>query len=172
MSGLHYGKYKTVAESDLLSELHAVFTEITITTGFSPRQWQQGLSVMLEKVQGCQQPEKLQAILLMEADFNFANKLFFGYRMMQQAKLMEAIPWEIAGSQKAHHAIDVALNRCLIWDALCLMRLKGIISLVDAATCYDRMAHAIISFCTQWLGMPKAVIESLLHTIHWMRFYL
>ena len=57
----------------------------------------------------------------MEADFNFANKLFFGYHMMNQAKTAEAIPREITGSRKAHQAIDVALNQCLMWDA---MRLK------------------------------------------------
>ena len=33
---------------------------------------------MLEKVAGCHDPACLQAILLMEADFNFPNKLFFG----------------------------------------------------------------------------------------------
>jgi hypothetical protein len=67
---------------------------------------------MLEKVQGCRCPEKLHA------DFNFANKLFFGYRMMNQAEEMEAIPWEISGGRQCHMAIDVALNRCLMWDAL------------------------------------------------------
>ena len=46
----------------------------------------------------------------MEADFNFANKLFFGYCMMNQAETAEAIPQEIVGSRKAHQVIDVALN--------------------------------------------------------------
>jgi len=53
MSGLHFGHWKAAAESDLLSEIHAMFTEITVSTGHSPRRWQQGLSVMLEKVPGC-----------------------------------------------------------------------------------------------------------------------
>ena len=33
---------------------------------------------MLEKKKGVRIPSKLHAILLMEADFNFPNKLFFG----------------------------------------------------------------------------------------------
>jgi len=45
-------------------------------------------------------------------------------------------------------------------------------SSVDAATCYDRMAHAIISLCTQRLGMLRLVITLLLMTIQWMQFYL
>jgi hypothetical protein len=36
---------------------------------------------MLEKKQGVILVSKLWAILLMEADFNFANKTIFGHRM-------------------------------------------------------------------------------------------
>ena len=36
MSGLHYGHYKVAAENDLLLEIHAISTEISITSGFSP----------------------------------------------------------------------------------------------------------------------------------------
>ena len=36
MSGLHYGHYKAAAENNLLSEIHAISTEILITLGFSP----------------------------------------------------------------------------------------------------------------------------------------
>ena len=37
--GLNFGHYKAVARNDLLSEMHAVFTDITVTTGFSPTNW-------------------------------------------------------------------------------------------------------------------------------------
>ena len=78
ISGLHFGHWKAAAESNFLSKLHALFTDIIISTGYSPIQWQQGLLVMLEKKKGVCIPSKLHAILLMEADFNFPNKLFFG----------------------------------------------------------------------------------------------
>ena len=78
ISGLHFGHWKAAAESDFLSKLHALFTDIIISTSYSPVWWQQGLSVMLEKKKGVCIPSKLCAILLMEADFNLPNKLFFG----------------------------------------------------------------------------------------------
>jgi len=118
MSGLHFRHWKAAVESNFLSEIHAIFSEITVSTGHSPRRWQQGLSVMLEKVPGCRLPEKVWAILIMEADLNFANKLFFGYRMMIKAEADDAIQDEIAGSRRAKQAIDVALKRGLIWDAI------------------------------------------------------
>jgi hypothetical protein len=46
-------------------------TELAITGGTPFERWQSGLSVMLEKKKGVIQVDKLRAILLMEADFNF-----------------------------------------------------------------------------------------------------
>ena len=71
LSGLHYGHYKAAAQSDLLSEMHAIMTELAVTGGAPLARWESGLSVMLEKMKGVIQVDKLRAILLMEADFNF-----------------------------------------------------------------------------------------------------
>ena len=40
--------------------------------------WGRGLSVMIEKMFGCNLVSKLRSILLMEANFNFTNKEIFG----------------------------------------------------------------------------------------------
>jgi hypothetical protein len=54
---------------------------------------------MLKKEPGNHQTNKLRAILLMEAYFNFPNKLFFGKRMMEVAKNKGEIPAECYGSK-------------------------------------------------------------------------
>ncbi len=41
---------------------------------------------MLEKIYGCTLVSKLCAILLMEADFNFSNKLAYGVRIMDNVR--------------------------------------------------------------------------------------
>lgn len=172
MSGLHFGHWKAAARSDELSEIHAVFTEIAVSTGYSPSRWQQGLSVMLEKTKDCRVPEKLRAILLMEADLNFANKLFFGKRMMYKAEDSNQIPREIQGSRKNLQAIDISINTGLTWDIFRQKKIAGTLTSVDAAACYDRMAHSIISLCAQGLGMPTTVLVCLLTTIQNMKFFL
>jgi hypothetical protein len=102
ISGLHYGHYKAAATDDTLSEIHALMTELAVT-GASPfARWEMGLSCMLEKTAGVIKVEKLRAILLMEADFNFFNGLMFAGRMMHQAELHERIPMECYGSRKNH----------------------------------------------------------------------
>jgi hypothetical protein len=50
--GLHYGHYKAAADSDYLSEVHALMTELAVTGGAPFLRWQSGLSAMLEKQKG------------------------------------------------------------------------------------------------------------------------
>lgn len=171
MSGLHFGHWKACASDDTLSEINAIFTEITISTGYSPPRWQNGLSVMLEKVEGVRNLDKLRAILLMEADYNFANKLIFGKRMIEQADDNDEIPWECFA--KSHHrAIQVAIGRCHVMDNVRQKRIPAALMAVDAQTCYDRIAHAIASLCAQRLGVAIETIVSLLLTIQLMKFFL
>jgi hypothetical protein len=78
ISTLHYGHYKTTIKSEKLSKLHEVFIDITINSGYSPKPWQKGLTVMLEKKKDVILVNKLWAILLMEGNLNCANNMIFG----------------------------------------------------------------------------------------------
>jgi hypothetical protein len=98
LSTLHFGHYKAVIDNDKLNKMHAVFVDITINSGYSPKRWQKGLTVMLEKKQGVILVSKLRAILLMEADFNFAHKTIFGCRMMHFAEDRNNIAGDCTGS--------------------------------------------------------------------------
>jgi hypothetical protein len=172
LSGLHYGHYKAAATSNYLSEIHALMTELAVTGGTPFERWQSGLSVMLEKKKGVIQVDKLRAILLMEADFNFYNGLMFAKRMMERAELNNWIPREIYGGRKNHEAIEVAMNRRFLADITRQRRTPLAIASVDAQTCYDRIAHSIGSIATQgWQVDPQAIITMLL-TIQGMKFFL
>ena len=46
-SGLHFGHYISGAESDLISQLHAMKTSISLKEGIALSRWSNGLSVML-----------------------------------------------------------------------------------------------------------------------------
>ena len=50
---------------------------------------------MLEKIAGVALVTKLRAILLMEADFNYHNRLIFGSRIIALAGRHDMIPQEI-----------------------------------------------------------------------------
>ena len=50
------------------------------------------MSVMLEKIPGCQRIDKLRSILLMEAEFNCVNKIVFGSRMLANVRQHGLMP--------------------------------------------------------------------------------
>ena len=171
-SGLHFSHWKAATRSRWLSEIHALSVEIACSRGYSCSRWQAGLSAMLEKKAGIIQVDKLRAILLMEADFNFANKLIFGSRMMKEAMAQNEIPDELFGSIKNWEAVEAAACRRSVADLSRMMRTPMAISSVDAQTCCDRMVHSIASICCQRWNAPKAAIISALGTIQKMKFYL
>ena len=58
---------------------------------------------------------KLREILLMEADFNYNNRLIFGSRMMDLARKHDMITEEIF-SEKGKTAEDAILQQVLVYD--------------------------------------------------------
>ena len=51
-------------------------------SGCPPERWGVGMYVLLEKIAGMALVNKLRAILLMEADYNYLNKYIFGYKAL------------------------------------------------------------------------------------------
>ena len=97
MWGRNFGHYKAASSSRFLSALHAKFLSGVSATGEYLDRWCQGLTVMLEKVAGNVNVDKLRAILLMEADFNFVNKLMFGSRLIRWITDKGRLPKELYG---------------------------------------------------------------------------
>ena len=110
-SGRHFDHYAAAAHSDLLSEAHTRHLALITKTGAAPKRWSKGLSVMLEKIAGVAVVTKLGAILLMEADFNYHNRLIFEDRMMKLARENELVPEEIY-SKKGKTPEDAIWNKC------------------------------------------------------------
>ena len=87
-----------------------------------PSQWQplsrwiKGVLVMLEKVAGNINMQKLRAILLLEADFNVMNKIISNNRLMPRLEADEAIPIEVIGRRRSQAATHLVLNKKLIDD--------------------------------------------------------
>ena len=126
---------------------------------------------MLEKLQGCTLLTKLRAILLMEADFNHSNKEIFCYRMPENARNHVLMPDENF-SKCNRTADDGALAKVLFLVTVCQTRLSAGLASVDAANCYDSVAHAIASLVFQASGVPEEAVQSMLSTIEEMKYFL
>ena len=172
LSGRHFGHYKAAAQHHKLAEIHASIAHIASTTGHCLTRWCKGLTVMLEKEAGNIRVDKLRAILLMEADFNFVNKLLFGHRLVKQIESFNRFPDELYGSRSSLTAILVAINRRLVIDISKQKRRASTIAGVDAAQCYDRIVHSLSILLCQREGAPFSSLLMMFGVIQSMVFYL
>ena len=170
-SKLHIGHYKAAAYSDELSTAHSLKLSLISQAGAAPERWSRGLSVMLEKIAGVALVTKLRAILLMEADFNYHNKLIFGKRMLDLARAHNLVPDEIY-SEKGRTAEDAILHQVLAYDIARQKRAPFIVASVDAAQCYDRIAHAMAALTLRASKVPDSSVHCMLKPIREMEFYI
>jgi hypothetical protein len=116
---------------------------------------------MLEKIFRCSLVSKLRAILLLEANSNCTYKIIFGYRMMENARHHNLVPSEIY-SERVQTADNGTLAKTLAFDVIRQTKLPAGIALVDADSCFDRIAHPIASLIFQALGVNSQASEAML----------
>ncbi len=170
-SGLHFSHYIAGASSPFLSHHHSLKASICSMYGFTLERWTEGLTCILEKSPGNCLVTKLRAILLMEADFNANNKIIFGERMMEVVRKHNLMADEVF-SERGRTAEDGALSKVLFYDIVRQFRLPAAISSVDAANCYDSVAHAIASLIFQAMGVPVEGAMAMLEAIQDMKYFL
>ena len=172
MSKRHFGHYKAASKNSTLSKIHASFCNVAATHGISIDRWECGLTVMLEKIKGVMKVDKLRAILLMEADFNFINKLMFGNRLIKQCTKFKRFPDELYGGLANRSAQEVGVNRRLILDLFRVKRRNGAIAGVDATQCYDRIVHSLAILLSRNEGAPLNPLLCMFGAIQGMNYFL
>ena len=113
---------------------------------------------MLEKIAGVCLVKKLRAIQLYEADFNCYNQFIFGKHAMQTFTESGYTPEELF-SQKGSTAEDAKFDKTLMADLSRQARQPMIVTLADAAYCYDRVNHVIMSLV--WLVLTNGNIPAI-----------
>jgi hypothetical protein len=75
-------------------------------------------------------------------------------------------------SKKNRMADDRMLCKTLFYNITQQTRVPAAIALVDAANCFDRIAHAMASLIFQAFGVPLTAVETMLGAIENMKFFL
>ena len=91
--------------------------------------------------------------------------------MLENARKYGFIPEEVY-SEYGKTADDGTLAKVLFEDFVRQTRLAAGIASVDAANCYDRVAHTIASLIFQAYGVPEEAVQSILSTTEEMKYYL
>ena len=98
--------------------------------------------------------ENLRSIVLVEADFNFNNKIL-GKQTIEHAESKNLIAKEQYGSRSGKCAVDHALNKTLTYDIIRQHNLPAVLCSNDAKSCYDRVIHSIAAMAYKFsIGQP------------------
>jgi len=126
---------------------------------------------MLEKTVGDFNVEKLQIILLFEADFN-ANNKWIGRAIMFCTKDAYLLAEEQFGSRKYKSAIHQCLNKQLFYNLVRFQRRPVTLCSNDAKSCYDRITLLAAALCLCCLGGTLPMIQSMITMIHEMEHHI
>ncbi len=93
--------------------MHTAYLSVCALKGIPLACWGIGLTVLLEKIIGNNFVDKLQAVCLLEADFNWINKIFFAKQMIGSALERNLIPGECF-SKKGSNCMNAIMTK--IWE--------------------------------------------------------
>ena len=170
-SKLHFGHYKAAAWDSDLCNLHAQKLSLCARRGEPLARWGRGLTVLLEKIMGNNFVNKLRAICLFEADFNWWNKLIFAKRMMGFCAEKGVIPDELF-AKKGTQCVDATMTKTFISDTSKVLHHPMAISEMDFSDCYDRAVHNVSSIALQAHGIPRNSSVMMLTALQTMQFFL
>eukprot|EP00956_Cyclotella_meneghiniana_P043604 scaffold278788_cov93-Cyclotella_meneghiniana.AAC.1 len=100
-SQLHFGHYMAGSHDKAITELHVSSLNTIREIGIAPERWRCSVTVLPEKVFGVRLITKLRAICLLEADFNWLNKLIFARRLEAHCRLHGLTPREQFAKSKS-----------------------------------------------------------------------
>ena len=158
-------------EDPRVAEVDAAFSNIPLYTGFCPLAWSKAIDVMIPKKVSSKEVAKLRIIVLFDAMFNMLNKTI-GREMLAYAEDNGLIPNEVYGSRKGHRAVDCALNKVLANDVIRQKALLAALCSNDAASCYDRIVHAVAALCMRRLGVSSDACHVMFGTIQQVEHYV
>jgi hypothetical protein len=170
--GCHFGHYKAASYGRYLLTMHAARLTRTTSTGISLACWGNRLTVLLiKKVFGNIYIDKMQAICLLEANYNWLNKFVFAKQMMDRAFQGNIIPVE-QFAKRGSQATEVVLTPGLFCDIAWALHKTVAIESVDLANCYDAVAHPIASIALQSFKVCNVMVAMMLYVLKTMTWYL
>jgi hypothetical protein len=127
--------------------------------------------VLLEKTRGNNFINKMRAICLLEANFNYFNKTIFTRRMMASAQDRGQIPTECF-SKKGSNCVNGVITNIMYCNESQTHHHPMCIGGNNFGNCYDCIAHPPASIALQSLGVSCKAIGVLLLAMQTMRFLL
>ncbi|KAL3798245.1 hypothetical protein ACHAWO_013476 [Cyclotella atomus] len=158
-SGLHYTLWKTIAEDDDLSTIHAVMISLPFMYGFVCNRWKKIIDCMLEKKPGVRKIHIMRIICLFEADFNTLLKWMFNKHIMPNAEKsgLSTNQW---GGRNNRSAPACAMRKLLSWEYARFTKTVLTSFLADLQSNFDCILPDMSSIFLMKKGMSKEAAYS------------
>jgi hypothetical protein len=170
-SRCHFGHYVSASHDSVISDVHVLSLNTIREMGVSPQRWRNSITVLLEKVFGNRFIDKLRAICLLEADFNWYNKLIFAHRLEQFCRKHDIIPHEQFAKSKLS-CEEATLVKNTVCDTARIMHNSFIISGADLDQCFDRSNAPIAGLSARAHHISKASTSLMLRTMQNMQYFV
>jgi hypothetical protein len=128
---------------------------------FCPERWRKAVDVMLEKIPGVIQTNKLGIIQILEADLNQLLCSAFARNISKLAQEKDGIISEHQYGRPHRTCISPILNKLLTIQILIQKRNNGIVFDNDAKGCYDQIISGIALLSIRHLGYFKNSVKML-----------
>jgi hypothetical protein len=168
---LRFGHYCAAAHDKVVSQLHTSSLNAIYACGVAPARWRGALTVLLEKVLNIQLVEILHAICLLEADFNWLNKLIFAHRLERFCQKQGLVPPEqFAKSKSSCEEASVVKN--LVCDDARILHNSLAITSVDLDQCFKRSARPIAGVAARAHKVSRQLTHLMLSTMQMMEYFI
>lgn len=141
-SGRDFGHYFASCDDPYLVNFHVRNIKVAVQRGEPLAQWKQGITVLLEKIACNTSINKLCAICLLEADFNWWLKIIFAWCMMHCIQKLGILPVE-QGATLGKTTSDSSMLKQLFFDQVNILNHMCAVSSTDAENCYDAGNHSV-----------------------------
>eukprot|EP00957_Ditylum_brightwellii_P016060 1210174-Ditylum_brightwellii.AAC.1 len=148
---------ETEVNGSYIANINWKASNFTWCTGYSPKQYREGLDLLIHKRSNNSRVSKLRPILLFDIEANMHNKCL-GRFAMERAEGLGGIAPEKFGSRK-HKSVDLqALNTRLFYAFVQLEHTTSTSTFIDLVSNYNLVVHSIASLALPQAGTPKEPI--------------
>jgi hypothetical protein len=112
----------------------------------------------------------MQAIVLLEGNFNYYMKLIFARRMIISAQDKGQIPMECF-AKKGSNCVNAVITKIMVCNESRMHHHATCIGGNDFGDCYDRVEYPPASIALQSWGVAREPIQVLLLAMQTMRFF-
>jgi hypothetical protein len=170
-SRCHFGHYVCASHDDLLTDLHVASINTIREIGVAPSRWRNSIIVLLEKVFGNRFIDRLRAICLLKADFNWYNKLIFAHRLEQFCRKHDLIPHEQFAKSKSS-CEEATLVKNTVCDTSRIMHASFIVGGADLDQCFNCSNSPVAGVSARAHHISAASTRLMLTTMQHMQYFV